>query len=321
MVMNQNKTALICGVNGQDGTYLAKFLLAKGYNVFGTSRNINNCNFDNLKKLDIHSKISLLTMKPDSIESVSNAIKKSKPDEVYYLAGQSSVGASFLDPSETITSILIGTLNLLDAIRNFDKKIKLYQAGSSESFGNTSGIAANEKTQLNPTSPYGIAKASAYWLIDNYRKSYNLFACTGILFNHESPLRPINFVTQKIISSAGNIANGSREKLILGNLAIERDWGWAPEYVEAMWLMLQQEIPEDFVIATGKTNTLEKFVSLTFEAYDLDWKKYVVQSDEFYRPTDLMISNADPTYANDRLGWRAKVDINAIILSMVNKKY
>jgi len=317
--MNRNKTALICGVNGQDGSYLAKLLLDKGYKVYGTSRSIDQSIFNNLETLNILSQVSLISMKPDSIISVSDAVKKSNPDEIYYLAGQSSVGISFVEPAETIKSILIATLNFLEVIRTFDKKIKLYQAGSSECFGDTSGIAANEKTTFNPTSPYGVAKASAYWLVRNYRKSYDLYACTGILFNHESSLRPINFVTQKIIASANKIAQGSDEKLILGALDIERDWGWAPEYVEAMWLMLQQDVAEDFVIATGKTNKLERFVSLAFKARDLNWRDYVILSDEFNRPSDLKISNADPSYAYEKLGWKAKVDIESVVLNMLNK--
>lgn len=240
-VNTMNKTALICGVGGQDGAYLASFLLKKGYKIWGTSRDAQGGSLSNLNKLDIRSHIRLLSMVPEDFRSVFVALKTSQPDEVYYLAGQTSVGLSFEQPAETIQSIALGTLNMLEACRLLDKKVRLYNAGSSECFGDTCGVPATESTPFHPRSPYAVAKASAFWLVDNYREAYDLFACTGILFNHESPLRPERFVTQKIISTAKRIANGSNEKLQLGRMDIARDWGWAPEYVEAMWLMLQEE--------------------------------------------------------------------------------
>lgn len=301
------QTALICGVSGQDGSYLAQFLLSKGYTVFGTSRDAQGSSFRNLVTLGIADRVQCLSMAPEDFRSVLVALRKCNPDEIYYLAGQSSVGLSFEQPAETIQSITIGTLNLLEGCRMMDKKIRLYHAGSSECFGDTNGEPASEKTPFYPMSPYAVAKSSAYWLVNNYRDAYGLFACTGILFNHESPLRPERFVTQKIIHAVKRIAAGNTEKLKLGRLDIARDWGWAPEYVEAMWLMLQQEMPEDFVIATGNTITLEDFVRTAFEEAGLDWREYVAQDPNLLRPTDLKIGRADPQRALDELGWKASV--------------
>ncbi len=309
----ENKIALVCGVSGQDGAYLAKLLLEKEYEVWGSSRDAQSSSFGNLTKLGIRAHVKYLTMIPEDFRSVTMAIKKSNADEVYYLAGQSSVGLSFEQPAETIKSITIGTLNILEACRMADREIKLYHAGSSECFGDTNGLAANESTVFHPRSPYAVAKTSANWLVDNYREAYNLWACTGILFNHESPLRPNSFVTQKIISTAKRIKKGSNEKLILGRLDISRDWGWAPEYVEAMWLMLQQNKPNDYVIATGETNKLEYFVQYTFEKLGLDYKDYVTQDQSFMRPTDLQISKADPSKAKSLLNWEAKYKMKNVI--------
>ncbi len=312
------KTALICGISGQDGSYLAKFLLEKGYDVWGTSRDAQGSSFGNLAKLGMKDEVTLLSMVPEDFRSVLVALRKSQPDEVYYLAGQSSVGLSFEQPAETIQSIALGTLNVLEACRMLDKPAKIYHAGSSECFGDTGGVAANENTAFQPRSPYAVAKASAFWLVNNYREAYNLFACTGILFNHESPLRPNRFVTQKIISTAKRIAAGSGEKLTLGRLDISRDWGWAPEYVEAMWLMLQQTEAEDFVIATGQTNTLESFVSTVFEQLGLNWKQHVVQNEAFMRPTDIKVSLGDASKALNRLNWVAKNKMEDIVRLMID---
>jgi GDPmannose 4,6-dehydratase len=303
----KKRTALICGVSGQDGSYLAQLLLQKGYAVFGTSRDIQGSSFANLKKLGIEGQVSYISMVPEDFRSVLVALRKSNPDEIYYLAGQSSVGLSFEQPAETIQSITLGTLNILEGCRMMEKSIKIYHAGSGECFGDTHGEPANEKTPFYPMSPYAVAKSSAYWLVNNYRDAYGLFACTGILFNHESPLRPERFVTQKIIRAVKRIAQGSKEQLKLGRLDIARDWGWAPEYVEAMWLMLQQDKPEDFVIATGTTITLEEFVKTAFEQANLNWKDYVVQDPTLLRPTDLEIGRADPSKANKGLNWGASI--------------
>jgi GDPmannose 4,6-dehydratase len=310
------RTALICGVSGQDGAYLARFLLGKGYRVYGTSRDAQGSSFANLLRLGIRDAVKTLSLVPEDFRSVYAAMKSSQPDEVYLLAGQSSVGLSFEQPSETIQSIAIGTLNVLEACRMSDRLIRLYMAGSSECFGDTRGEPAMEETPFHPRSPYAVAKASAFWLVDNYREAYDLFACTGILFNHESPLRPARFVTQKIILGAAAIAAGRASDLKLGRLDIARDWGWAPEYVEAMWLMLQQPKPEDFVIATGETNTLEDFVAKAFARYQLDWRRYVQQSSEFMRPTDIAISCANTAKAEKVLGWRATKKLGDIVQLM-----
>lgn len=301
----QKPTALICGVSGQDGSYLAQLLLDKGYAVLGTSRDAQGSSFSNLQKLGIKDQISFISMIPEDFRSVLAALRKSQPDEVYYLAGQSSVGLSFEQPAETIQSITLGTLNVLEACRMMDKKIKIYHAGSGECFGDTHGEPANERTPFYPMSPYAVAKTSAYWLVNNYRDAYDLYACTGILFNHESPLRPERFVTQKIIRAVKRISQGSKEQLKLGRLDIARDWGWAPEYVQAMWLMLQQDKPQDFVIATGTTITLEEFVKTAFEQANLNWQDHVVQDPSLLRPTDLAIGRADPRHALKALGWKA----------------
>ena len=301
------RTALICGISGQDGAYLAQLLLGKGYTVFGTSRDAHGSSFGGLIKLGIKSRITLLSMAPKDFRSVLVALRRSNPDEIYYLAGQSSVGLSFEQPAETIQSITLGTLNMLEGCRMIDKNVRLYNAGSGECFGDTHGRAASEKTPFYPMSPYAVAKSSAYWLVNNYRDAYDLFACTGILFNHESPLRPERFVTQKIIHAVKRIANGESEKLRLGRLDISRDWGWSPEYVEAMWLMLQQDKPEDYVVATGAPIALEDFVRVAFECAGLNWKDYVLQDEKLFRPADATVSFGDPSKAFKKLGWKASI--------------
>jgi len=306
------KSALICGITSQDGAYLAELLLSKGYRVFGTSRDIESGNWASLKELGVYEKVELLSLSPVDFKSVLEAFHKSKPDEVYFLAGQSSVALSFEQPAETIQSIVLGTLNMLEACRLFPG-VKLYNSGSSECFGDTNNGFADEMTNFNPQSPYAIGKSSSFWLISNYRKAYGIYACTGILFNHESPYRPARFVTKKIVQAARDIANGSQEKLIIGNLSITRDWGWAPEYVEAMWLMLQQGVPEDFVIATGTSNTLLDFVSLAFQYYGLDWQDYVIQDPKFFRPIEHLVSRSNPKKAKTILGWEAKKGLKDIV--------
>ena len=310
-------TALICGVSGQDGAYLANLLLGKGYVVWGTSRDAQGSNFSNLATLGIRDAIKPLSMDPEDFRSVLVAVNKSAPDEIYYLAGQSSVSLSFDQPSETIQSVVIGTLNLLEACRLAGKKVRLYHAGSSECFGDTGGAPADESTLFQPRSPYAVAKASAYWLVANYREAYNMYACTGILFNHESPLRPQRFVTQKIVRAAREIAAGSQSKLQLGRLDVVRDWGWAPEVVEGMWAMLQQSTPRDFVIATGESHSLQSFVEMTFTAVGLDWRKHVEQSDQYLRPSDIAVSRANPKRAAEALGWIARVKLPEIVNRML----
>lgn len=312
------KTALICGISGQDGAYLAQLLLNKGYNVWGTSRDAQVSNFDNLVRLKIRDSVKLESMALSDFRSVLQVINKAKPDEIYNLAGQTSVGLSFEQPVETMESVTLGTLNLLEAIRFTGSKIKFYNAGSSECFGDTGDRAADEYTPFRPRSPYAVAKAAAFWEVANYREAYNLFACSGILFNHDSPLRPKRFVTQKIVATAEQIAQGKAEKLYLGDISIQRDWGWAPEYVEAMYLMLQQEQPDDYAIATGETNKLEVFVAEVFSYLGLDWREHIIIDRSFFRPTDIAISRGNPAKAKEKLGWEAKYKMKDIARMMVD---
>jgi GDPmannose 4,6-dehydratase len=311
------KRALICGVSGQDGSYLARLLLDKGYEVFGASRDAQASTFPNLRKVEVLDHVKLVSIALNDFRSVFQALRKIRPDEVYNLAGQSSVGLSFEQPVETMESISTATLNLLEAIRFVGDGTKLYNAGSGECFGDSGEIACNEDHPFKPRSPYGVAKAAAFWEVANYREAYDLFACTGILFNHESPLRPERFVTRKIVAAASRIVSGSGEKLLLGNLSISRDWGWAPEYVEAMWMMLQQKIPQDFVIATGRNSTLEEFVETAFTELGLVWRDHVSVDPQFFRPTDLKENRADPDKAHRILGWAAKSEMRDVVKKMV----
>jgi len=319
-VNKMGRIALICGVSGQDGAYLARLLLEKGYEVYGAARDAQMSTFANLSTLGIRESIRTCSMALNDFRSVIQTVSKIKPDEIYNLAGQSSVGLSFDQPVETLESIIIGTLNLLEAIRFINLPIRFYNAGSSECFGNTNGVAANETILFQPRSPYAVAKAAAYWEVSNYREAYNFFACTGILFNHESPLRPERFVTRKIINAACRIANGSREKLHLGNTSISRDWGWAPEYVDAMWRMLQQEKADDYVIATGITHTLEEFVAHAFASLDLDWRESVIIDSTLLRPSEIMVSRANPAKALNVLGWKAQYSMENVVKMMVDSE-
>jgi GDPmannose 4,6-dehydratase len=317
MGLNMSSKVLICGISGQDGAYLAQLLIAKGYDVYGTSRDAQISSFRNLGVLGIRDRVKLESMTLTDFRSVLQVLSKVQPDQVYNLAGQTSVGLSFNQPVETLESIATGTLNLLEVIRFLGKPVKLYNASSSECFGDLGDSAADENTPFHPRSPYAVAKATAFWQVANYREAYGLFACSGILFNHESPIRPERFVTQKIISTVCRISKNSSEKLHLGNLDISRDWGWAPEYVEAMYLMLQQDNPEDFVIATGESYSLKDFVATAFNHLNLSWKDYVVSDPSFMRPTDLSISRANPRKAKAQLDWQAKYKMPDIVKMMV----
>lgn len=311
------KKALIIGVSGQDGALLTKYLLENNYQVHGTSRDSSSNNFANLKILNVLNKVTLHSMSLLNFRSVQQTILKIQPDEIYNLAGLTSVGLSFNEPVDTIESIAIGTLNILEVIRFFKLDVKFYNAGSSECFGNTEGIPASEKTPFNPSSPYAVSKATAFWLVANYREAYNIFACSGILFNHESFLRPDYFVTKKIIKSVCAIKNGSEEYLKIGRIDISRDWGWAPEYVIPMHLMLQQDVPEDYVISTGKMTTLEKFIELSFNYLDLDYKDFIEFDESLIRPVDILQSIGNPNKARVNLGWEAKSQIEDIIQMMI----
>lgn len=315
-----NKRALICGISGQDGAYLAKLLLSKGYEVYGGSRDAQMASFSNLSRLGIRQHIELVSLSINDFRSVLQTLLKVKPDEVYNLAGQSSVGLSFEQPVETLESISVGTLNLLEAIRFSNLPIKFYNAGSSECFGDTGSIAADELTPFRPRSPYGVAKAAAFWQVANYREAYSIQASTGILFNHESPLRPERFVTQKIVAAACRIANGREETLTLGNIDIARDWGWAPDYVEAMWQMLQKEQADDYVIATGQTNKLKDFIRVVFKTVGLNWQDYVRIDKSFFRPTDIAEGHANPAKAQQHLGWKATYMMEDVAKLMVEQR-
>jgi GDPmannose 4,6-dehydratase len=317
MVDKKAKKALIVGVSGQDGAYLAQFLLGEGYDVYGTSRDAQTSLFGNLVRLRIRDQVRTESMAPNDFRSVLQTLAKVEPDELYNLAGQSSVGLSFQQPVETLESISVGTLNLLEAVRFLERPIRFYNASSGECFGDTGGVPADEMTPFRPRSPYAVAKAAAFWEVANYREAYGLFAGSGILFNHESPLRPERFVTKKIVSTACRIAGGSQEALRLGNMNIARDWGWAPEYVKAMWLMLQQDQPEDFVIATGQSNTLEEFTACAFASLDLDWRKYVVSDPSLFRPADITVSRGNSGRARTKLGWLAQHKMQDVVKMMV----
>ena len=310
------KTALILGISGQDGGYLAQLLLEKGYRVCGTSRDHEGGSFSNLKTLGIREKVELLSMNSSDFRSVYTGIQQIAPDEIYNLAGQSSVGLSFSQPVETFDSISVATLQILECLRILHSKAKFYNAGSSEAFGNTD-TPANEETPFKPRSPYAAAKAAAHYMVSNYREAYQLFSCTGILFNHESPLRPKRFVTQKIVAAASEIAAGKREFLSLGNIDISRDWGWAPEYVEAMWRILQHKEPDDFVIATGHSYSLKEFVDCVFLEFGLDPEKHVKHDVAFNRPSDIANSCGDAGKAQRLLGWHAETFMPEVVKKLV----
>lgn len=312
------KKALICGISGQDGTYLSELLLEKGYEVHGTSRDARMSTLSNFSQLRKNTSVKLHSMALNDFRSVIQTVARIQPDEIYNLAGQSSVGLSFDQPVETFESISVGTLNILETIRFIDMRTRFYNAGSSECFGGTNGVPATESTLFQPLSPYAVAKSAAFWEVATYREAYKIFACTGILFNHESPLRPDRFVTQKIVKAACRIAKGSHEQLHLGNISIARDWGWAPEYVDSMWRMLQQDKPEDYVIATGETNTLEDFVAETFRCLGLDWHAHVNSDPSLLRPSEIMVSCGNPAKAADKLSWRAQHRMRDVVRMMVD---
>jgi GDPmannose 4,6-dehydratase len=300
------KTAVVFGVSGQDGALLSQLLLEKNYHVAGVSRDVRKMSFKNLDYPGIRDKIELVSASAGSYHDVVEIFTRFQPDEIYNLAGQSSVGRSFEVPYETVESIDLATVNILEAVRVLQIRARFFNAGSGDCFGHIDQPPATEKTLFRPRSPYGAAKASAFWHTAAYRKAYDMFACTGILFNHESSLRPGHFVTAKIVNTAVEIAAGRCRELVLGNLSIERDWGWAPEYVHAMWLMLQQAHPDDFILATGTTIGLAGFTAAVFERLDLDWKKYVRTDPGFFRPSDIKSMSADPAKAAQKLNWKAR---------------
>ena len=317
---SNEKTALITGIGGQDGAYLAQFLVSKGYKVFGTSRDAGVSRFDSLAQLGVAGQVSLLSMAPNDFKSTLTAISKARPDEIYHLAGQTSVGLSFDQPSETIESITIGTLNILESLRFLALPARFYHASSSECFGDTAGSAADENTPFNPVSPYAVAKCAAHWLVRNYREAHTMYAVNGILFNHESELRPARFVTQKVVQAAYRISRGSPEKLTLGDLSMTRDWGWAPEYVNAMWRILQADRADDFVIATGEANSLQNFVQQAFACYGLDWIEHVRHSDQLKRPNEIPWSQGNPEKAHKVLEWHASKRMRDVVKILCNSQ-
>jgi GDPmannose 4,6-dehydratase len=311
------KVALIAGVTGQDGAYLARLLLGKGYAVHGTSRDAALARLDGLSALGIRDQVTMHSMSPADFQSVAQVMDTVRPDEIYNLSGQSSVGLSFSQPAEAMVGIALGTLNMLEMVRRLGPDVRFYNAGSSECFGDTGLKPANEQTACRPKSPYGVAKAAAFSLAACYRESYGLFTCSGLLFNHESPLRPPRFVTRKITAAAARIAAGSNERLVLGDLSIRRDWGWAPDYVAAMWKMLQCERPDDFVIATGVAHSLEEFVAAAFGEVGIDWRERVDYDRTLARPNEIACSVGDASKAVDVLGWHPTVDFSEIVRRMV----
>jgi len=312
-----DKRALITGITGQDGAYLAKFLLEKGYKVFGIYRRLSTPNFWRLQYLDVFDKIELIPGELTDATSIVEAIKSSEPDEIYNLAAQSFVGASFEQPIGTGEITGLGVTRVLDALRQVNPGIKFYQASTSELYGNNCPSPQNESTPFNPSSPYAAAKLYGYSITDIYRKGYGIFACNGILFNHESPLRGLEFVTRKITNTAAKIALGIEKELKLGNMDSKRDWGYAPEYVEAMWLMLQQDEPDDFVVATNETHSVKEFVEKAFEAAGLGWQDKVMVDKKFTRPIDICLLSGDPSKAKEKLGWEPEIKFGDLVKLMV----
>jgi GDPmannose 4,6-dehydratase len=312
------KNALIFGLTGQDGTYLADFLLKKGYNVFGTFRRTSHKCFERLEEIEIHDKVTKIKADLADQSSIQSAIKQSQPDEIYNLAAQSFVGASFQQPVLTADITGIGTLRILETIRQYASNAKFYQASSSEMYGNYQG-EKNENSPFRPRSPYGAAKVFGHHITVHYREAYNIFACCGILFNHESPLRGLEFVTRKITYSLAQIKYKKADKLYLGSIHSKRDWGFAGDYVEAMWLMLQKKYPDDYVVATGQSHSVEEFLTLATEYAGLgDWHKFVVFDDSMKRPTDIDELTGDSSKARKELVWKPKLGFKDLVKMMVD---
>jgi GDPmannose 4,6-dehydratase len=310
------KRALITGVTGQDGSYLAELLVEKGYEVYGLIRRSSTENFERIEQ--IRDRIHLVQGDLLDQTSLSEVLEESRPSEVYNLAAQSFVHTSWTQPLLTGEITALGVARLLEAVRGFDKTIRFYQASSSEMFGKVRESPQVEDTGFYPRSPYGVAKVYGHWITINYRESYAMFACSGILFNHESPRRGLEFVTRKITNGVARIKVGLAQELRLGNLDAQRDWGFAGDYVQAMWLMLQQDTPADYVIGTGETHSVKEFVELAFASVDLDWQEYVVQDPRFLRPAEVDYLRADPDKAKRELGWEPRVTFAELVGMMVN---
>ncbi len=329
------KKALITGITGQDGAYLTKFLLDKGYEVYGAFRRTAGLNLNGLKYLRVDDKVKYLPIELLEFTNIYRAIEKIQPDEIYNLGAQSFVALSFEEPIYTADVTALGSLRVLEAIRTVNPQIKFYQASSSEMFGKVQGSPQNEKTPFYPRSPYAASKLFAHWTLVNYRESYDIFACSGILFNHESPLRGIEFVTRKITYSVAQRKLGLNSELKLGNLDAKRDWGYAPEYVEAMWLMLQQTEPDDYVVATGETHSVRDFAEFAFKyaGFDIVWegkgikekgidkktgRTLIEVSAEFFRPAEVDILMGDYAKAKGKLGWQPRTKFQDLVSIMVD---
>jgi len=329
-----SKKALITGIRGQDGAYLAKLLLEKGYEVWGADRRSGEGNSWRLKELKIERSIKIVYMDLLELTNIKRTVEKIMPDEVYNLAAQSFVQASFDMPLLTADVDAMGVLRILEILRVVKPDARFYQASSSEMFGKVQQIPQNEKTPFYPRSPYAVSKLFAHWITVNYRESYGIFACSGILFNHESPLRGIEFVTRKITYGVARIKYGLQDKIVLGNLDSKRDWGYAPEYVEGMWMMLQQNEPDDYVLATGETHTVKEFVEKAFSTagFEIEWdgegvntkgrdkksgKVFVEVSPEFFRPAEVDILIGDSSKAREKLGWYPKTKFDKLVEIMV----
>lgn len=312
-----SKTALITGITGQDGAYLAELLLGKGYTVVGAERRASSRNRSRLDELGISDDIVFADFDLADQGNMMRALEKHAPDEVYNLAAQSFVGLSFEQPIMTGDITGIGVARLLEAIRTINPKIRFYQASTSEMFGKVQAVPQTEQTPFYPRSPYGVAKLYGHWMTVNYREAYDMFACSGILFNHESPLRGAEFVTRKTTLAVARIKLGLQKELRLGNLDSQRDWGYAKEYVEGMYLMMQQDTPDDYVLATGETHTIEAFVDAAFRAVDLNWRDYVVTDLAFVRPAEVDLLLGDPSKAEADLGWKPKIKFDDLVAMMV----
>tara|TARA_B100000674_G_scaffold487822_1_gene498773 strand:+ start:1715 stop:2677 length:963 start_codon:yes stop_codon:yes gene_type:complete len=310
------KTALITGINGMDGSHLADFLLSKNYKVCGVERRSSVKNRTNTKHLE--GKITFLTGDLTDQNSLMRALKQSNPDEVYNLAAQSFVGESWNTPEQTSDVTGLGALRMLEAIREYGKSIKFYQASSSEMFGRMVENPAKETTPFYPRSPYGVSKLYAHWITKNYRESYEMFNCSGILFNHESERRGLEFVTRKITNGVAKIKLGIADSITLGNLDAKRDWGYAPDYVEAMWLMLQQDKPDDYIVATGETHSIREFLDIAFKEIGIDdWSSYVKQDARFMRPAEVDVLRGDSNKAKNLLGWKPKTSFENLVKIMI----
>lgn len=312
------RTALITGITGQDGAYLSRFLLSKGYEVYGVYRRLSSPNFWRLQYLDIFEKVNLIPADLIDMGSLLDALNTSKPDEVYHLAAQSFVGASFEQPVGTGEITGLGVSRILEAIRQHNPSIKFYQASTSELYGSGHSSTLDESSPFRPTSPYATAKLYGYWMTKIYRSGFDLFACNGILFNHESPIRGLEFVTRKISNAVAKCALGMQKELRLGNLEAKRDWGYAPEYVESMWLMLQQKESDDYVVATNDSHSVREFVEKAFGFVGLDWQKYVTTDEKFLRPLDIGFLRGDFSKIK-KLGWSPKTKFEELVKIMVEE--